>query len=53
MCRGGGLLFLLPERKHERIIKVRNKKKIGFYIDLILRDLFLCMPISFARPKEM
>ena len=33
MCRGGGLLFLLPERKHERIIKVRNKKKIGFYID--------------------
>lgn len=33
MCRGVGLLFLLPERKHERIIKVRNKKKIGFYID--------------------
>ena len=24
MCRGGGLLFSLPERKHERIIKVRN-----------------------------
>ena len=33
MCRGGGLLFLLPERKHERIIKVRNKTKIGFYIN--------------------
>ena len=28
MCRGGGLLFFLPERKHKRI-----KKKIGFYID--------------------